>query len=76
MMKRIVAEEILSKSDISSLLNSNDFKDAVKKTIKDDRNLEKECEAKVRKMIADAVNNLFKGLWEKNNFWRGIITNS
>ena len=76
MAKQIVLEEILSKSDISSLLNSNEFKDAVKKTLKNDRDLEKECEKKVRNMIADAVNSLFKGLWERNNFWKSIITNS
>ena len=76
MMKQLMVEEILSKADMASLFNSSDFKDAVKKSIKDDRNLEKELEEKVRKIVADSVNNLFKGLWEKNNFWKSIITHS
>ena len=75
MAKRLVIEEIASKIDVSSLANSKEFKDAVQKAIKNDRDVNDEIEKKVRKIVADAVKTLFRGLWERNNFWTGLITN-
>jgi hypothetical protein len=75
MMQRLVIEEIMSKSDIASLADNRDFKDAVSKVIKNNREADKELEKKVRKIVADSVKVLFRGLWERNNFWTGLINN-
>ena len=53
MMRRLVVEEIMSKTDIASLVNTPEFKDMV--------------------TGADSVKTLFRGLWERNNFWTGLI---
>ena len=70
MMQKLVVEEIMSKADIAALGDNRDFKDAVNKALKD-----KELEKKVRKIVADSVKVLFRGLWERNNFWTGLINN-
>lgn len=74
-MQQLVTEEIMGKTEIASLLDNKDFKDAVAKAIKNNRDIDKELEKKVRKIVADAVKVLFRGLWERNNFWTGLITN-
>lgn len=75
MMKRLMVEEIMSKSDIAALGDNRDFKDAVNKALKNNHEADKELEKKVRKIVADAVKVLFRGLWERNNFWTGLINN-
>lgn len=74
-MQQLVIEEIMSKAEIASLADNKDFKDAVLKAMKDNRDADRELEKKVRKIVADAVKILFRGLWERNNFWTGLITN-
>ena len=73
-MEQLVINEIMSKSDIASLDNT-DFKDAVYKAVKNNRDADKDLEKKVRKIVADSVKVLFRGLWERNNFWTGLINN-
>lgn len=73
--KQLMINEIMNKADIDSFINSRDFKDAVSKAVKDDKAVEKELEKKVRKIVADSVKVLFRGLWERNNFWTGLINN-
>ena len=75
MMQRLVVEEIMSKADIAALADNRDFKDAVNKALKNNRDADKELEKKVRKIVADSVKVLFRGLWERNNFWTGLINN-
>lgn len=75
MLQKLMVNEAISKADITSLANDRDFKDAVAKVIKNDRDAEKELEKKIRKIVADSVKVLFRGLWERNNFWTGLITN-
>ena len=75
MAKRLIAEEIMSKADVSSLVNSNEFKDAVAKSLKNNQDFDRDFEKKVKKIVADSVKNLFRGMWERNAFWTGIITN-
>jgi hypothetical protein len=75
MMQRLVIEEIMSKSDIASLADNRDFKDAVNKALKNNKEADRELEKKVRKIVADSVKVLFRGLWERNNFWTGLINN-
>lgn len=74
-MQQLVVEEIMSKADIAALGDSRDFKDAVNKALKNNRDADKELEKKVRKIVADSVKVLFRGLWERNNFWTGLINN-
>ena len=74
-MQQLVIEEIVSKADIASLADNRDFKDAVNKALKNNCDADKELEKKVRKIVADAVKVLFRGLWERNNFWTGLINN-
>ena len=74
-MRSLVVEEITSKIEIASLADNKDFKDAIGKVLKNSRDIDKELEKKVRKIVADAVKVLFRGLWERNNFWAGLITN-
>lgn len=74
-MKQLMINEVISKSDIDSLTNNRDFKDAVLKVIKNNRDVDKDLEKKVRKIVADSVKVLFRGLWERNNFWTGLINN-
>ena len=75
MMQRLVVEEIMSKADIAALGDNRDFKDAVNKALKNNREADKELEKKVRQIVADSVKVLFRGLWERNNFWTGLINN-
>lgn len=74
-MEQLVMNEVMSKTDISSLANNADFKDAVYKAVKNSRDADKDLEKKVRKIVADSVKVLFRGLWERNNFWTGLINN-
>ena len=75
MMQKLVVEEIMSKAEITALGDNRDFKDAVNKALKNNRDADKELEKKVRKIVADSVKVLFRGLWERNNFWTGLINN-
>ena len=75
MMQRLVVEEILTKAELSSLGDNRDFKDAVAKAVKNNRDMDKDLEKKVRKIVADSVKVLFRGLWERNGFWSSLISN-
>ena len=74
-MKQLVMEEVMSKADIASLADNKDFKDAIVKAMKNNRDADKDLEKKVRKIVADSVKVLFRSLWERNNFWAGLISN-
>ena len=74
-MQKLVVEEIMSKVDIAALGDNRDFKDAVNKALQNNHDADKELEKKVRKIVADSVKVLFRGLWERNNFWTGLINN-
>lgn len=72
-MKRLMINEVISRADIASLADNKDFKDAVYKAIKNNKDNDRDLEKKVRKIVADSVKVLFRGLWERNNFWSGLI---
>lgn len=74
-MKQLVINEVMSKADIASMADSREFKDAVLNAMKNNRDADKDLEKKVRKIVADSVKVLFRGLWERNNFWTGLINN-
>ena len=71
MLKQIVAHQMIEEADLSKAQVS----DAVKDALNNDKNVNKELEKKVRKIVADSVKVLFRGLWERNNFWTGLINN-
>ena len=75
MAQKLIVEEIMSRADIAALADNKDFKDAVNKALKNNRDADKDLEKKVRKIVADSVKVLFRGLWERNNFWTGLINN-
>ena len=58
-LQRIISEE-LSKSDVNSMINSKI----------DSALSSREFKQKVKELSADVVNELFKILWQKNNFWK------
>ena len=74
-MMKLITEEIMSKAEIASLADNRDFKDTVRKALKNNAEADKDLEKKVRKIVADSVKVLFRGLWERNNFWTGLINN-
>jgi hypothetical protein len=48
----------------------------VKSTFKNDRQLNKDMEKKVKDIVADCVNMLFKTLWQRRNFYENEIKNN
>jgi hypothetical protein len=61
-IKQIINEE-MSKSEITSLIKS-----------KIDSNLSsKDFEKKVKEITSSVISELFKILWQRNNFWKDTI---
>lgn len=63
--KRIssLINEELSKSDVSSMImNSIDSKMS-----------SKDFEKKVKEISSEVISELFKILWQRNNFWKGAV---
>lgn len=58
-IKEIVNEE-LTKANVESMINSK-----ISSTM-DSRDFKKA----VKELATDVVNNVFRALWQKNNFWR------
>ena len=72
--KRLLAEEYVNKTDVVSIVkNSPEMKrfieDFSKETLKNDKVIEK----KVKEIVANAVNTLFKTLWQRSNFYEDEI---
>lgn len=68
------------------IINENDYKriliqekveqsvaEAVKDALKNDRQVSKDLEKKIRAVVADSVNTLFKTLWQRRNFYEDEI---
>lgn len=68
-MKKIAAQQILEEAGLSK----SEVENIVKSTIKNDRQLKKDIESKVRDIVADCVNMLFKTLWQRRNFYENEI---
>ena len=64
MINRIIKEE-LSKSEVNSMISSKIS------SMYDSRDFKK----KVKSLAGDVVNELFKILWQRNNFWKTNATN-
>lgn len=74
--RKIAAYEVLNEAKSDDILNSKEFKDAIKSALKDDRDIKKVTEKEVKKIVSDCVSELFKSLWQRNNFWVTAIRNS
>ena len=61
--KRILIQEKVDKA----------VADAVSDALKNDRQLSKDLEKKIRAVVADSVNTLFKTLWQRRNFYEDEI---
>ena len=69
MLKRITAEQILNESELSK----TDVTNIVRDTIKNDSQVKKAIERKVKDLVAGTVNTLFKTLWQRRNFYEDEI---
>lgn len=68
-LKRIVANQILKESN----LKKDDIVNIVRDTIKNDAQTKKNIEKKVKDLVANTVNTLFKTLWQRRNFYEDEI---
>ena len=82
MAKRVIVNESTLKKAIASQLleeaglSKTDVENIVKSTIKSDRQLNKDSEKKVKDIVANCVNTLFKTLWQRRNFYENEIKNN
>ena len=74
--RKIAEYEMLNEVKSDDILNSREFKDAIKSAIKKDRDIARVTEKQVKEIVTDCMNELFKSLWQKNNFWSSAIRNS
>ena len=68
-MKKIAAYQILEEVGMSK----SDVEDIVRNVIKNDKQMNKDIEKKVKNIVADCVNMLFKTLWQRRNFYEDEI---
>jgi hypothetical protein len=71
-MKKIAFQQMLEESGLSK----SEVENIVKDTFKSDRQLNKELDKKVKELVANCVNTLFKTLWQRRNFYENDIKNS
>ena len=79
--KVIINESTLKKAIASQLLEEaglckTDVENIVKSTFKSDRQFNKDIEKKVKDIVANCVNTLFKTLWQRRNFYENEIKNN
>jgi hypothetical protein len=68
-MKEIVVNEILNESNLTKTEITNIIKDVVK----NDTQVKKDIEKRVKELVAASVNTLFKTLWQRRNFYEDEI---
>ena len=71
-LKKAIASQLLEEAGLSK----TDVENIVKSTIKSDRQLHKDIEKKVKDIVANCVNTLFKTLWQRRNFYENEIKNN
>jgi hypothetical protein len=71
-MKQIMENQLLEEAG----LTKTDVEDIVKRTFKSDRQFNKDIDKKIKNVVADCVNMLFKTLWQRRNFYENEIKNS
>ena len=67
--KKLVAGQLLKESELSK----TDVTNIVRDTIKNDSQVKKDIERKVKDLVAGTVNTLFKTLWQRRNFYEDEI---
>ena len=71
-LKKAIASQLLEEAGLSK----TDEENIDKSTIKSDRQLNKDIEKKVKDIVANCVNTLFKTLWQRRNFYENEIKNN
>ena len=71
-LKKAIASQLLEEAGLSK----TDVENIVKSTIKSDRQFNKDIEKKVKDIVANCVNTLFKTLWQRRNFYENEIKNN
>lgn len=69
MLKRIVAEQIIEEND----LTKSEVLKMVKDAVKNDKDVNRDIEKKVKSLVAASVNLLFRTLWQRRNFYEDEI---
>lgn len=81
MAKRIIIKESTLRKGIEAQLlmeaglNKSDVEQIVKDTL-NTRQVDKDLEKKVKKIVAASVDTLFKTLWQRRNFYQSEILNN
>ena len=68
-LKKIIASQLLNESELSK----TDVTNIVRDTIKNDSQVKKDIEKKVKELVANTVNTLFRTLWQRRNFYEDEI---
>ena len=68
-LKKAIASQLLEEAGLSK----SDVENIVKNTFKSDRQFNKDIEKKVKDIVANCVNTLFKTLWQRSNFYEDEI---
>lgn len=68
-LKKIVTNQIIKENNLTKI----DVTNIVRDTIKNDAQIKKEVEKKVKELVANSVNTLFKTLWQRRNFYEDEI---
>lgn len=71
-LKKAIASQLLEEAGLSK----EDVENIVKSTFKSDRQFNKDIEKKVKDIVANCVNSLFKTLWQRRNFYENEIKNN
>ena len=71
-LKKAIASQLLEEAGLSK----SDVENIVKSTFKSDRQFNKDIEKKVKDIVANCVNSLFKTLWQRRNFYENEIKNN
>ena len=68
-LKKIISSQLMNESELSK----TDVTNIVKDTIKNDSQIKKNIEKKVKELVANSVNTLFRTLWQRRNFYEDEI---
>jgi hypothetical protein len=68
-LKKIISSQLMNESELSK----TDVTNIVKDTIKNDSQIKKDIEKKVKELVANSVNTLFRTLWQRRNFYEDEI---
>lgn len=71
-LKKAIASQLLEEAGLSK----SDVENIVKSTFKSDHQFNKDIEKKVKDIVANCVNTLFKTLWQRRNFYENEIKNN